>query len=259
MMKTIIKEAALSGTSLDGKFNFLLSNPFEEDGMGDIVGDETDSSYGWDLTVFRKNPANFWAHDTSQPPIARWENVGIRDGALRGTLVFPEKGIYPFADQIHALCRAGIIRGVSVGFRPTKSKPRANGGTHWLRMTLVEAPLCGIPALPSALMEAKQLGIPEDAIQKVFRMAPTPNKKKAESIGERIRRARRVVAKAKAIQAKTSNPKHRATLLKTIAILEAEDRERMAASIKPPSESREQKKAKLARSQGACASPAGRQ
>lgn len=252
MLNTIYKEATSiadfkAGTSLDGKFNFLLSSPFEEDAYLDLVGDPDDPNYGWDLSVFRKNPAAFYGHDTAKPPIARWENVAVKNGALRGTLVFPEKGLSPFADEIRALCEAGIVRGVSVGFRPTKSKPRANGGTHWLRMTLMEASVCGIPAHPSALMEARQLGISEETIQKVFKM--TTPKVKPESVGERIRRARRVVAKARRILEKTSNPKSRAALLRTIAILEHEDRAAMAASVKLPASH----EAKVARSKAATA------
>lgn len=236
-MKTITKDAALTGTALgSGRFKFLLSSPFETDAYGDVVGDENEPEYGWDLSVFRKNPVTFWAHNSSEPPIAKWENVGVRDGALRGTLIFPEKGIYPFADQIHALCDAGLIKGCSVGFKPVKSTPRADGGWHYQKMVLMEVSLCGIPAHPSALMEAKQLGIPEDVIYKVFKM-DTNKKKPVELVGARIRRARRVVAKAKRMLANSTNPATRATLLRTIAILSAEDDERMKLSRQVPARS----------------------
>jgi DNA-binding transcriptional regulator YhcF (GntR family) len=235
MPKTIYKAT----TSLaDGGLNFLLSSPFQEDTYGDIVGDETAPDYGWDLTVHRANPVCFYGHDTSTPPIARWENVGVRDQALRGTLIFAPRGVSRFADEISDLTSAGIVRGCSVGFRPTKSKPRANGATHWLRQTLLEASLVGVPALPSALLEAKGMGISQETIQRVFKDI------KPLSIGERIRRARAAVRKAQSILSKTTDERSRQVLMRAIAVLEQEDHERMAASRQLPPDTSAQKAAR---------------
>ncbi len=64
------------------------------------------------------------------------------------------------------------------------------------------------------------------------------------SVGERIRRARRAVAKAKALLAKTTNAKSRLVLMRAIAILEKEDRERMELSRQRPPEAVAQRAAK---------------
>ncbi|MGZ4123430.1 MAG: hypothetical protein ACXVOI_09510 [Tumebacillaceae bacterium] len=235
-MQTIFKDTT---TLADGGLNFLLSSPFEIDAYNDIVGDPDHPEYGWDLSVHVKNPACFYGHDTSIPPIARWKNVGVRDRALRGTLVFPPRGVSRFADEISDLTTAGIVRGCSVGFRPTKSKPLASGGTHWLRQTLVEVSLCGIPALPSALLDAKQLGISSETIQRVFKNMNNP-----PSVGERIRKARANVRKARAMLGKMTDPISRATLMKAIAILEDMDREQTArySGVQHAASSAEQKR-----------------
>ena len=57
---------------------------------------------------------------------------------MRGLLQFPPRGTSDRIDELHALVDAGILRGVSVGFRPTVAKPIKDGGTHFLRQTLVE-------------------------------------------------------------------------------------------------------------------------
>ncbi|UGA46133.1 hypothetical protein HU230_0008890 [Bradyrhizobium quebecense] len=222
------KVASQAGTLSGDDLDFLLSSPWDEDSYGDIVGDPDDPEYGWHLESFRTNPAALFAHNNNMPPIGTWRNVSVRNRALRGTLVFAPRGASKFADEISDLTKAGIIKGVSVGFIPKQSRPRVNGrGTHYLEQVLKEASLCGIPALPSALVQAKQMGISTETIKKVFRPMP-------ESVGERIRRARRTVAKAKLLLAKTTSDRSRQSLIRAIEIIEAEGREAMAASCRLP-------------------------
>jgi hypothetical protein len=221
MLTTIYKDTS---SLADGALNYLLSSPNELDSYGDRVGDPDDPQLGWNLTVHKANPVCFFAHNTSVPPIARWENVGVRDGALRGVLKFVPRGVSRFADEISALTSAGFIRGVSVGFKPTRSKPLASGGVHYLRQTLIEASLCGVPALPSALLQAKDLGISQSTIEKVFKVSKNP----PLTVGERIRAARVAVKRARALLGKTTNPKSRAVLMRAIAIIEQQDIEQTA-------------------------------
>jgi HK97 family phage prohead protease len=173
-------------SGFDAGLNCVLSD-LSEDAYGDVVGDPAHPMLGWDLTDFLRNPIALWSHD-SRAPIGIWKGVVVKDGALRGRLHLAPLGSTKLVDELRALLDAGVIKGISVGFRPVKSEPRANGGgMHYLRQVLCEASLCSVPANPSALLTAKALGVSEQTIAMVFK----------QTDGQRIREARRAVRKAK--------------------------------------------------------------
>jgi HK97 family phage prohead protease len=163
-MTVVVHKTKLSPDA-DGK-TFVLTD-MTEDNYSDVVGDRTHPTLGWDLESFRKNPIALWSHD-SKTPIGKWPHIWIENGAVKGKLVLAPAGISSQIDSLRALIDCGVLRGVSVGFMPTQSKPLPSGGTHYQRMRLVEVSLCAVPANPSALMEAKRLGVSTDLIRKVF-------------------------------------------------------------------------------------------
>jgi hypothetical protein len=122
-------------------------------------------------------------------------------------------------DELRALLAAGVIKGISVGFMPTKAEPSANGGTHYLRQTLCEASLVAVPANPSSLLTAKALGVSQQTIKMVFKQSENL------TIGQRIRKTRRSVRKAKLLKEKSDTPAKRRTFARVIALLEKEERE----------------------------------
>ena len=162
---SVIHKTTLSPDA-DGR-TFIISD-MTEDNYGDIVGDRDHPTLGWQLETFKKNPIALWSHD-SQQPIGKWVDTRIENGALKGRLVLAPAGVSPRIDELRALIDVGILRGVSCGFMPTRSQPLANGSTHYLRQILVEASLCSVPANPSALLQAKKLGVGTDLIRKVFK------------------------------------------------------------------------------------------
>jgi HK97 family phage prohead protease len=205
-----------------GKLNFILSDP-SEDAYNDIVGDPKHPTLGWDYTsVFEPNPVALLGHK-SEAPIGVWENTHVAGGALRASLRLAPPGSTRIVDETRALLEAGVLRGVSVGFRPTQSVPRPGGiGIHYQRMVLCEASVCAIPANPQALLQAQAMGISRETIQRVF--------KTEESVGERIRSTRRVIAKLKARLATETRPHYRAILMKSITLLGREETERLLAT-----------------------------
>jgi HK97 family phage prohead protease len=162
---SVVHKVTLS-TDADGRL-FVLSDD-TPDNYSDIVGDRDHPALGWNLETFKKNPIALWSHD-SKEPIGKWINPRIENGALKAQLVLAPVGVNPRIDELRSLIDCGILRGVSVGFMPTRSQPLASGGTHYLRQTLVEASLCSVPANPSALLQAKKLGVGTDLIRKVFK------------------------------------------------------------------------------------------
>src|SRR5262245_15896224 len=146
---------------------FVLSDE-TPDRMGDIV-----MANGWDLENFSKNPIALFNHSSSFP-IGIWRNLRADKGALRGFLELAPKGTSERIDEIRALVDAGILRAVSVGFRPIKSEPMNDqnrdpwGPQRYLKQELVETSLVSVPANPNALAVAKSLKISAETLDLVF-------------------------------------------------------------------------------------------
>jgi len=118
---------------------------------------------GWDLVDFKKNPTVLFAHDGSQPPVARCVDIGPQGKQLRGTADFAPAETYPFADTVFRLIKGGYLNAVSVSWIPlewkyTSDKDRPYG-VDFLRQTLLEFSIVPVPALPSALVTARAAGI----------------------------------------------------------------------------------------------------
>jgi hypothetical protein len=128
---------------------------------GDIISQE-----GWDLKNYIENPVVLWAHDGSQPPIARAlpESVKVIGGRLMATAKFATKDEYPFADTIFQLYKGGYLNATSVGFAPTEmelieGETPGEVGFKFLKQTLLEYSAVPIPSNPEALVVARGAGI----------------------------------------------------------------------------------------------------
>jgi HK97 family phage prohead protease len=132
------------------------------DATVDHAGDSIDPK-GWDLGVFNKNPVALFSHNAAEPPIGRARNVIVQGNKLAGDIEFASPEIYPFADLVFRLVNGGFLKAVSVGFMPLKwafsgDKDRP-GGIDFKSQRLLEVSICALPANPSALIEARGLGI----------------------------------------------------------------------------------------------------
>jgi phage head maturation protease len=96
---------------------FVLSDE-TPDRMDDVIMADS-----WDLASFQKNPIALFNHN-SNAPIGKWTRVRVIDKQLRGHLELAPAGTSDRIDEIRKLIDAGILRAVSVGFRPKESKPR---------------------------------------------------------------------------------------------------------------------------------------
>lgn len=153
--KTYIPEVtATEGGDGIRKAAFVVSTG-SEDRDGDTVAPE-----GWMLDNYRKNPVVLWAHDVKSLPIARADSISVQGGKLKSVTVFPDKGVYPFADQVFGLVKGGFLKGTSVGFHPLEATPRrgVKKGVDFRRQELYEFSLLPIPSNREALAEAKAAG-----------------------------------------------------------------------------------------------------
>ena len=159
---TIIRKAATA--EVDG-LEFVLSDE-TVDRMGDVI-----SAKGWDLAWFKKNPIALFGH-SSDFPIGKWANVRVEGGKLKGRLVLAAEGTSRRIDELRSLVEQGILRAVSVGFRPLESElvddRNPYGGVRYLKQALLECSLVSVPANPAALAVAKSMQISEDTLNLAF-------------------------------------------------------------------------------------------
>lgn len=144
---------------------FVLSDE-TPDRMDDII-----MSDGWELEAFKKNPIALFNHK-SDFPIGKWKGLQVSNKQLRGQLELAPVGTSERIDEIRRLIEAGILRAVSVGFRPLDAKPRdiknPFSGQQFLKQELVETSLVSVPANPNALAVAKSLKISPATLDLVF-------------------------------------------------------------------------------------------
>jgi len=144
-----------------------------------ILSDETVDRYGdvivasgWDLSHFKNNPIALFNHDSDEV-IGTWENVRIEGKRLIGKLKLAAEGTSPTVDKVRRLVAQGILRAVSVGFRPVTYEPldeKADsfwGPFRYLKQELLETSVVSVPANPNA-QQLSMRGVsttPPDAIE----------------------------------------------------------------------------------------------
>src|SRR5882672_7290782 len=145
-------------------------------GLDFILSDATPDRYddiiltaGWKLENFKRNPIALFSHISSFP-IGKWEDVRVEDNALRGSLVLAPKGSSDRIDELHALIEADVLKAVSVGFTPISYEERKGDkyGLVYTEQELVECSLVSVPANPSALIQARSLGISDETQEMIF-------------------------------------------------------------------------------------------
>lgn len=148
------------------------------DGMEFVLSDATVDRYGdvvdpngWDLRNFRRNPIALFGHQSSFP-IGKWENLRVEGGRLVGRLKLAAKGTSARIDELVSLVEQGILRAVSVGFRPLEMEAmdpkKPYGAQRYLKQELLETSLVSVPANPAALAVAKSLNLSPETIAVAF-------------------------------------------------------------------------------------------
>lgn len=159
---TIVHKAIAGGGE---GMEFVLS-----DGTVDRYGDIVDPD-GWVLSNFKKNPIALFGH-SSGFPIGTWANLRVEKGKLIGRLQLAAKGTSQRIDELIALVEQGILRAVSVGFRPMESDPidpkQPWGAQRYKKQELLECSLCSVPANPAALALAKSLHLSTETMSLAF-------------------------------------------------------------------------------------------
>lgn len=175
------KLVASKGDSLE----FVLS-----DGTVDRYGDIVDPS-GWVLANFKKNPIALFGH-SSGFPIGNWTDIRVEGGKLLGRLQLAARGTSARIDELIGLVEQGVLRAVSVGFKPLKSEPldadKPWGAQRYLKQELLECSLVSVPANPAALALAKSLHLSQEIIALAFGEQAETRSRDVMSTGEHAER-----------------------------------------------------------------------
>lgn len=123
------------------------------DATPDRDGDILDPA-GCDLTSYKSNPVVLADHDPTKP--IGTASAAYRNGKIEATITFAPAGASAKADEYCALAKAGVLKGVSVGFLPTGRAEVINGGGfRYAKWTLAEISVVAVPSNPSALVVEK--------------------------------------------------------------------------------------------------------
>jgi HK97 family phage prohead protease/HK97 family phage major capsid protein len=157
----------------------------ERDPSEYVLSDETVDRYGeiilaagWDLSSFKKNPIALFNHH-SDAIVGTWENVRVEGRRLIGRLKLAEEGTSQLVDNIRRLWKQGILKAVSVGFRPIDKEPIDKDAGSWgpyryLKSELVECSLVAVPANPNALQIGRSLALPADVSRQLYGKIAAP-------------------------------------------------------------------------------------
>lgn len=124
---------------------------------------------GWELADYRRNPVVLFGHDYRQPPIARALEVSVEGGALKSLAQFADAAVYPFADTIYRMLKAGYLNATSVGFRPVEwvfNEERR--GVDFKKQMLLEFSVVPVPSNAHCLIEARADGVLTDDDAKLY-------------------------------------------------------------------------------------------
>lgn len=122
------------------------------DRAGDVVRQD-----GLELGNFQANPIILWNHD-QKFPIANALEIKRGKGVTEALVEFFAEGIDETADRVCRMVKAGVVKGVSIGFNPIEVKPLASGAFEFTVSELLEFSFCSIPAQPGALVVQRSAG-----------------------------------------------------------------------------------------------------
>lgn len=134
------------------------------DRHGEIVDNN-----GWDLKAYKKNPLILWAHDHSIPAIGMSAKTWVEGTGKKAQLMIKPvfHDVTEQARALKALVDMGVLKALSVGFRPIESPD----GVTFTKNELLEVSLVNVPANADAQMLAykslKKAGFEDNTIKDV--------------------------------------------------------------------------------------------
>ena len=126
----------------------FVASEESEDRHGDVIAAD-----GWDFKHYKKNPVLMFSHDYSIAPLGTMGKVWKEDKQILAMPKWDDED--EFAKFIKGKYERGVMRAVSVGFRPLEYEESKDGkGVRFLKQELLEISAVAIPAHPAALQKA---------------------------------------------------------------------------------------------------------
>jgi HK97 family phage prohead protease len=206
---------------------FVLSDA-SVDRMGDLIEQD-----GWELANFKRNPIALFNHN-KDAIVGRWHDLRVEKGELRGHLELAPKGISARIDELRGLVEAGILKAVSVGFKPSQARPRGKDlqGVVFEKMELLETSLVSVPANPNALAIAKSCNVSTATLDLIFAKPGTATKQARPSVRQSERRPSAAV-EARVVRLETERKQLTRRLLHQVELL-VDARQVVAALVTIP-------------------------
>jgi HK97 family phage prohead protease len=186
---------------------------------------------GIKLDNYKRNPIVLFEHD-SQTPVGVCTAIGLEGRALAARIEFAPAGISARADEIAALAKAGVIRGVSIGFDPIDAEPldprKPYGGLHITTADLLEVSLVNVPADTGAMVVARSFKSVPGALA-MLRSLPRVSARAVDNVTAKFGRieAPRPLYDCEAVQRYRQERAQHATTVSAIGIArDVEQRER---------------------------------
>lgn len=160
----------------DGSF-IAVASTNSVDRHGEVVDNN-----GWDLKAFKKSPVILWAHDHTEPAIGVSKKTWVEGTGKKAKLMITPllHDVTEKARAVKQLVEMGVIKSLSVGFKPLESAD----GVTFDKNELLEVSVVNVPANADAMMMAykslkkegfendvmKQVGIETELIDKMVAM-----------------------------------------------------------------------------------------
>jgi len=217
----------------DGSF-IAVASTNSVDRHGEIVDNN-----GWDLKAFKKNPVILWGHDHTEPAIGVSKRTWVEGSGKKARLMITPvlHDVTERARAVKALIEMGVIKTLSVGFKPLESPD----GVTFTKNELLEVSMVNVPANADAQMLAykglKKEGFDPETIQELgvnTELLDTLDQmqKNVSELDDKVTDLTSMVKAQKSVNPsnKTDTSRERLSMLKVIArasdkLLEAEKKQ----------------------------------
>jgi HK97 family phage prohead protease len=188
---------------------------------------------GISLTNYRANPVVLWQHQSEQP-IGACTAIGLEGRALAARIEFAPTGASTVADEICALVKSGVIRGISIGFDPIDVEPLdakmgSRGGLRIRSSELLEISFCSVPVDTNARVVARGLKSvyrAEAILRALPRVSSTSVQRALDQVRHPHRRGERPIAMLTAWERSALEQRARTAHAMTVWGLQQVERER---------------------------------
>lgn len=114
----------------------------------------------WRLDRYARNPVVLFAHNSRSIPVGTASNVRVENGRLMARVTFADGEVCEEAEECWRAVKAGLLRGISVGFLAHSSRWETEGDVERFvldDLELLELSVCAVPSNPDTLAQRSAL------------------------------------------------------------------------------------------------------